>query len=65
MATGFDFSSGFKNIQDWRCGSNGRVPALQAHTKPEFKLQFDKKKKSKNINTTLSSQPCYSNRWQA
>jgi hypothetical protein len=30
---------------NWRCGSSGRAPALQAHA--EFKPKFHKKKKKK------------------
>jgi hypothetical protein len=31
---------------DWKCGSSGRKPALQARS-PEFKLQSHKKKKER------------------
>jgi hypothetical protein len=30
--------------RDWRCGSSGRIPPLQAQS-PEFKLQNHQKKK--------------------
>jgi hypothetical protein len=33
---------------DWRCGSSGRVPALQGRS-PEFKAHFQQKKKREKV----------------
>jgi hypothetical protein len=38
---------------DWRCGSSSRVPALQVQS-PEFKPQFNLKKKKGERKETFS-----------
>jgi hypothetical protein len=54
---------------DWRCGSRGRVPALQAR-RPEFKLHSQEKKKKGdfygldvNVPQNLMCQKLVPSRW--